>query len=113
MAEFIRSAGHIIKTKLTAAERKAVNDLVSEAIRDASRDHEKEELAIVAWQLHQRLGWGEKRITDFLRDYYKELKQLNTYYQVEKTDTPWLCSVKLIDSGIDYDKIYSSIEGEA
>lgn len=113
MPTFIRSSGHIIKTELNAAERKAVNNLVSEAIRDASRDHEKEELAIVAWQLHHRLGWGEKRITDFLRDYYKELKQLNTYYQVDKTDTPWLCSIKLIDSGIDWNKIYASIEGEA
>ena len=74
-------------------------------------EHEKEELAVVAWRLHQRLGWGEKRICDFLRDFYTDLKQLNDYYQLGGTDTRWLCSQKLKDSGIDWDKIYTSIRG--
>lgn len=113
MPEFVRSSGRIIRTILSAKERQAVTEEASKLVREVSRDHEKEELAIVAWQLHNRLKWGEKRISDFLRDYYIDLRQLNTYYQFEKTDTPWLCSKKLKDNGIDWDKLYDSIKGEA
>lgn len=113
MAEFVRSAGRIIKVIFTAAEKKAINEEAVNMIREASHQHEKEELAIVAWQLHHRLGWGEKRIADFLRDYYLHLKQLNNYYQVDAADTPWLCSQKLMDNGINWDKIYDSIKGKA
>lgn len=111
MPEFIRSYGRIIHTKFTAAERKAINEEASKIIQEASREHEKEELAIVGWQLHHRLGWGEKRISDFLRDYYTDLKQLIDHYEVSKTDAPWLCSQKLRDNGIDWDKIYDLIKG--
>lgn len=47
MPEFIRSYGRIIHTKFTAAERKAINEEASKIIQEASREHEKEELAIV------------------------------------------------------------------
>lgn len=112
MPNFTRFRGKIIKVEFSPSEKKAINEAAMEEIRETSRKHEKEELAIVAWQLHHRLGWGEKRISDFLRDYYLDLKQLNTYYQVDATDTPWLCSQKLMDNGIDWDKIYDSIKGE-
>lgn len=86
--DFIKSCGQIIRVKLNAKERKAFNEMVSEGIREASLDHEKEEMAVVAWVLHQRLGWVENGITNFMRDYYPTLRELNTYYQVDKTDCP-------------------------
>lgn len=110
--DFIKSCGQIIRVKLNAKERKAFNEMVSEGIREASLDHEKEEMAVVAWVLHQRLGWVENGITNFMRDYYPTLRELNTYYQVDKTDCPWLCSKKLKDAGIDFDRIYTEITKE-
>ena len=110
--EFIKSCGQIIRTKLNAKERKAFNEMISEAIREASLDHEKEEMAVVAWVLHQRLGWVENGITNFMRDYYPTLRELNAYYEVDMKAAPWLCSKKLKDNGIDFDKIYAEFTKE-
>lgn len=111
MPEFVYSGNHIIRTKLSAKERAAIAEEAKKIVTEEFVKHEKEELAVFAWRLHQRLGWGEKRITDFLHDFYADLKQLNDYYQLSGTDTRWLCSQKLKDSGIDWDKIYTSIQG--
>ena len=111
MPEFVYSGNRIIRTKLSAKEKAAMAEEAKKIVAEEFLEHEKEELAVVAWRLHQRLGWGEKRISDFLRDFYTDLKQLNDYYQLGGTDTRWLCSQKLKDSGIDWDKIYTSIQG--
>lgn len=110
--DFIKSCGQIIRVALNAKERKAFNEMLSEEIRQASADHEKEEMAVVAWVLHRRLGWVENGIRNFMKDYYPVLQELNTQYEMDATDTPWLCSKKLKDSGIDFDKIYAEITKE-
>lgn len=54
----------------------------------------------------------ENGIRNFMRDYYPILRELNTHYELGVSDTPWLCSMKLKDSGIDFDKIYAEITKE-
>lgn len=110
--DFIKSCGQIIRVQLNKKEQKAFNEMLSEQIRQASADHEKEEMAVVAWVLHRRLGWVENGIRNFMKDYYPVLRELNTHYGMDATDTPWLCSKKLKDSGIDFDKIYAEITKE-
>jgi hypothetical protein len=110
--DFIKSWGQIIRVKLNKKEQKAFDEMLSEQIRQASAEHEKEEMAIDAWVLHQRLGWVENGIRNFMRDYYPILRELNTHYELGVSDTPWLCSKKLKDSGIDFDKIYAEITKE-
>jgi hypothetical protein len=110
--DFIKSCGQIIRIQLNKKEQKAFNEMLSEQIRQASADHEKEEMAVVAWVLHRRLGWVENGIRKFMKDYYSVLQELNTHYEMDATDTPWLCSKKLKDSGIDFDKIYAEITKE-
>lgn len=110
--DFIKSCGRILRVKLNKKEQKAFDEMLSEQIRQASADHEKEEMAVVAWVLHQRLGWVENGIRNFMRDYYLILRELNTHYELGVSDTPWLCSKKLKDSGIDFDKIYAEITKE-
>lgn len=107
--EFIKSCGQIIRIKLNAKEQKAFNEMVSEALREASLDHEKEEMAVVAWVLHQRLGYVENGIRNFMKDYYPILRELYAWYEVDAKNGPWLCSKKLKDNGIDFDKIYDEI----
>lgn len=107
--DFIRACGQIIRVKLSRKEQTAFDNMVSEAVREAALDHEKEEMAVVAWVLHQRLGWCENGITGFMKDYYPCLRELNAYYQVDKKDSLWLCSKKLKDNGIDFDKIFAEI----
>lgn len=110
--DFIKSCGQIIRVALNAKERKAFHEMLSEEIRKASADHEKEEMAVVAWVLNRRLGWMENGITNFLKDYYPMLRELNTHYEVDATDVPWLCSEKLKENGIDFEKIYTEITKE-
>ena len=110
--DFIKSCGQIIRVQLNKKEQKAFNEMLSEQIRQASADHEKEEMAVVAWVLHRRLGWVENGIRNFMKDYYPVLQELNTLHEMDATDTPWLCSKKLKDSGIDFDKIYAEITKE-
>jgi len=110
--DFIKSCGQIIRVKLNKKEQKAFNEMLSLEICKASAEHEKEEMAVVAWVLHRRLGWVENGIRNFMKDYYPILRELNTHYGMEATDTPWLCSKKLKDSGIDFDKIYAEITKE-
>lgn len=110
--DFIKSCGQILRVKLNKKEQKAFDQMLSEEIRKASDEHEKEEMAVVAWVLHQRLGWVENGIRNFMRYYYPILRELNTHYELGVSDTPWLCSKKLKDSGIDFDKIYAEITKE-
>ena len=95
--DFIKSCGQIIRVQLNKKEQKAFNEMLSEQIRQASADHEKEEMAVVAWVLHRRLGWVENGIRNFMKDYYPVLQELNTQYEMDAADTPWLCSKKLKD----------------
>lgn len=107
--EFIRSAGRIIRIKYTDKEQRALDESVSEAVRKAALGHEKEEMAIVAWVLFRRLGWRENGIRGFLKDFFPILRELNTYYQIDANDGPWLCSKKLKENGIDFDKIFDEV----
>lgn len=110
--EFIKSCGKIIRTKLNAKEQKAFNEMISQALREGSQDLEMEEMAIVAWQLHQQLGWRENGITNFMKGYYPALKALTAHYEVDAKDGPWLCSKMLQDNGIDFKAIYEKITKE-
>lgn len=110
--DFIKSGGRIIRVKLNSKEQKAFDEMIADALRQASSQHEKEEMAVVAWVLHRRLGWVENGIRNFMKDYYPVLQELNTHYELDATDTPWLCSKKPKDSGIDFDKIYAEITKE-
>lgn len=86
--DFIKSCGQILRVKLNKKEQKAFDQMLSEEIRKASDEHEKEEMAVVAWVLHQRLGWVENGIRNFMRDYYPILRELNTHYELGVGDTP-------------------------
>lgn len=110
MAEFERSGKRIIRVKFTAAEKKAMDEEISRQLREEAERLDKEELAVVAWELHEQLGWGEKRIRRFLTSFYPSLKKLIQYYQVDLTDASWLCSSKLKENRIPFDDIWEEIK---
>lgn len=109
MPEFMKSAGRIFDVRFTANEKRAINEKISSMLSDAVKDQEKEELAIVAWVIHQRLGYQTNGITNFLKDFYPLLRKLYKEYDMNVTDAPWLCSRMLKEDGIDFDAIYSEV----
>ena len=66
--------------------------------------HKLELQALVLWQLHEQFGFGEKRLKRFYNNFDASIEALIGRYQLEDTDSIWLCTLKLKDIGIDIEE---------
>ena len=66
--------------------------------------HENEIDAIILWELHQQLGFGEKRLRRFYDAFSKEFNELRKRYECEDENAIWLCDMKLKEIGVDIGK---------
>lgn len=66
--------------------------------------HENEIDAIILWELHQQLGFGEKRLRRFYDAFSKEFNELRKRYECEDENAIWLCDMKLKEIGVDVGK---------
>lgn len=57
--------------------------------------------SMILWILHDKYGWGKRKLKDFFDTFTQELKALTDRYVMEDCDTVWLCTRKLKDAGID------------
>lgn len=89
---------------LTAAERKVMHNEIKRQLAEHDCRHAKEIDAIVLWVLREIFGFGEKRLRKYFDEFGRQLNRLIEYYSMGEDDEAWLCSRKLKEAGIDFEK---------
>lgn len=107
-----RAGGTILGVQLTNVEKKALEIEVRKMLTEYNQKNELEMDALILWQLHTQLGLGKKKLWDFYRNIYPEFKKLNERYDMDISDTTWLCTHKLKDYGIDIEQWRKDAEEE-
>lgn len=92
--------------KMTNAEMKAAEREIRRQIADSVAKLERYIEATVLWRLHEKCGYGVKKMGDFLEDFQSDLQELKAFYEVEgQEDTELACIYNLKSIGFDTDKL--------
>lgn len=99
-----KSCGKIFGAQLTASEKKALDMEIKRQLAEYDKKHKLELQALFLWTLHEQLGFGEKRLRQLYDIFDKALDELIGRYDLEDSDSAWLCTLKLRDHGIDIEE---------
>lgn len=96
----------IIPRKMSNAERKALDGSIREQIASNVSKLERYIEATVLWRLHEKYGFGVKRLDDFAEDFQKDLQELKDFYGAEgQEETELVCMHNLKAIGFDVEKL--------
>lgn len=98
---FKKHNGRIFGVELTKKEQEALDKEVRKQLAEYERKNDEEYDAIVLWLLHEKFGFGEKRLRRFYDLYASEVRSLLDRYKMNNSDAVWLCTYKLKEYGID------------
>lgn len=101
MPFFKRSGGHIFGVQFTAKEQKAMDAEILRQCAEFDKKNETELDSLILWVLHERFGFGKKRLKVFHDCFSTELDTLVKRYEMADEDKAWLCTHKLKQYGID------------
>ncbi len=99
--QVLKYKGSVYGAKLTAAERKAMDIEIQKELAEYDKKHAVELDAMILWVLHEKFGFGPKRLRQFYEGFFGELDALLKRYEMEEGDDLWLCTRKLKDAGVD------------
>lgn len=99
-----KTGKNIFGASLTTAEQKALDIEIKRQLAEYTEKHELEVEAMVLLMLHNEFGFGEKRLKQAHIALTKGLDSLAEAYQMDESDTSWLCLRKLKDAGFDISK---------
>ena len=99
---YIKKAGKkIIGAELTAVEKKAMDIEIHRQIAEYERKHEIEIDAMILWVLHEKFGFGHKRLRQFFDAFNASMKELYGRYEDNDVDIAWICADNLKEYGVD------------
>lgn len=102
---FFKKVGKdIFGTTLNKKEQEALTKECLRQQAEFTRKYEVEIESLVLYQLHNRLGFGEKRLKEFYDSFDTDLEALINHYELGEADTAWLTTKKLKDRGFDIEK---------
>lgn len=104
MPVFKRNRGHIFGVQFSAKEQKAIDAEILRQCVEFDRKNANEIDAIILWLLHEKLGFGKKRLKAFYDCFSMETDALLNRYEMGDEDKAWLCTYKLKQYGIDISK---------
>ena len=99
----LKQRSKVYGAKLTSAEKKAMDIEINKAWAEKLERNQAEINAIVLWVLHDRLGFGPKRLRRFFDQFNPAVQALVNRYELDEGngDDIWLCTKQLKDYGID------------
>ena len=100
-----KSGKYIYGADLSAAEKKAMDIEIRRQLSEYTKKHEQELAAVVLWELHAQLGFGNDRLKKFYDNFIPALDDLIKRYEMEDGDEAWLCTQKLKAYGFDISKM--------
>ncbi len=87
---------------MSSAERQAVKAEIKRQLAEYDTKHATEIDAMVLWILHDKFGFGAKRLRQFHDCFFTAMDELKERYEMENEEI-WLCTHKLKALGIDVD----------
>lgn len=101
MPVFKRNRGHIFGVQFSAKEQKAIDAEILRQCAEFDRKNANEIDALILWVLHEKFGFGKRRLRAFYDYFVTEIDALAKYYEMGDEDKAWLCTYKLKQYGID------------
>ena len=83
--------------------RKAVADAINRQINELQNNWLKEIDSVILYALHEKYGFGKKRLEEYYAYVVEINRELIRKYQTN--DTPFVCKTKLRDIGVDIDEL--------
>ena len=102
--EFFRSGGRIIKTKLTAKEKQAMEAEILRQLAEYTRKYQVEIEAIFLRHQRTKHGFGAKRLREDFDDFGNELDALIKRFELGQEDKAWLATYSLEEEGFDVEQ---------
>lgn len=88
--------------QLSSNQRRAMDEEIKRQLAEYDKANTLEIDSMVLWVLYSEFGFGKKRLRKFFDKFSEELDALVKRYEMNDTDTSWLCTRKLKDeAGID------------
>ncbi len=99
--------GKVFGTKLTAAEKKAMDMEINRQLIEKDKQYSADIDALVLYVLMEHYGWRKKRLKKFWDAFIAEHKALRDYYDMHNPgDNEWLAHRMLKDIGVDINEWY-------
>lgn len=99
-----KAGGKIFGADLTAAEKKALKIELGKAMAEFDRKNLIEIDALMLWWLHEKLGFGVKRLREFYVGFNQAFEGMIQHYEMGELDGSWLCTEKLKTIGVDLEE---------
>ena len=89
-----------------AAQRKALQQMVGTEFNKLLEKYNRQANLQYLYVLHFYFGFGQKRLQQAVDKLFEMQKDLDYRYELPEDDTPFLCELKLKESGINVDKLF-------
>ncbi len=95
---------------MSAAEKKAMDLEIQRQLAEYDRKHLVEIDAMILWVLHERFGFGPKRLRQYYDSFRACTNELVERYQMDAGDDIWLCTQMLKRIGVDVEQWHKEAE---
>ena len=104
MPLFKRREKSIFGCQFNAKEQEAMEREVRSQLAEWSRKNRMEIDAMFLWFMHEEFGFGMERLRRVYYGFRPYMERLAQRYEMKGEDTPFLCTKKLLDYGIDLEE---------
>ena len=105
-----KAGGSIFGGAMSAAEKKAMDLEIQRQLAEYDRKHLVEIDAMILWVLHERFGFGPKRLRQYYDSFRACTNELVERYQMDAGDDIWLCTQMLKRIGVDVEQWHKEAE---
>ena len=103
MPLFKKAGGRIFGCQLNKKEQAALEQEVRSQLAEWSRKNTTEIDAMFLWFMHEEFGFGVERLRRVYYGFRPYMEELAKRYEMKGSDTPFLCTEKLLEYGINLD----------
>lgn len=80
----VKKSGKIVYgMDLTATEKKALDIEIKKSMADYTKKNLMEVDSVILWILHEKCGFGKKRLRDFYDNFHIAIKELADRYEMD------------------------------
>ena len=96
-----KACGKIYGASMSVAEKKAMNLEIQRQLAEYDQKHLMEIDALILWVLHDKFGFGPKRLKQYYDSFTACTDELMKRYEMDDGDEIWLCTHMLKRIGVD------------
>lgn len=104
MPNFKRFGSRIYGVQFNAKEKAALDKEIQRQCAEFDQKNQNEIDALILWLLHEKFGFGMKRLRRFYDLFHTEFDALVKRYEMDEDDAVWLCTHKLKEYGLDIEQ---------